>query len=249
MTANYIFDNNFTKIAARNMLFQELQNIFPKQTNLRVLTFMGTEPQFELSVSRFYKQSQLRTLEVNSDLIKKQQEIANKISLNIDLLNMRDLDYFKTNIQNKHDVIWLDYCGQRCEAYHNAIDEALKTYDLKNNSGLLAITLKKNREVDCFAKKAKASGNAAEREYARLYAVPMLWQGFAAKNGLCLTPVYYYTYVDRSSRRASPMIMYVFKVSKFTNTIPDFKKVKLLDFTGKLLTIRKKRAKNEASHA
>lgn len=243
MTAKYIFDSNFTKIAARNMLFQQVQNIFPKQTGLRVLTFMGTEPEFELAVSRFYKQSQLRTLEINSSLIKKQKEIANKISLNIDLLNMRDLDYFKNNIANKHDVIWLDYCGQRCEAYHNAIEEALKSYDLKNDAGLLAITLKKNREVDYFAKRAKANKNPQEREYARMYYAPMLWQSFAVKNGLCLTPIYYYTYVDRSSRRASPMIMYVFKVSKLTNNLPNFKEVKLLDFTGKLVTIRKKRAK------
>ncbi len=242
MTANYIFDNNFTKIAARNMLFQQVKNIFPKQTDLRVLTFMGTEPEFELAVSRFYKQSKLKTLEINPNLITKQQEIANNISLTIDLLNMRDLDYFKSNLATNHDVVWLDYCGQRCEASHEAIKESFKSFDLKNGAGLLAITFKKARELDEFAKQAKLSGNKAEREYARMYYAPMLWQSFAVENGLCLTPVYYYTYMDRSERSANPMIMYVFKVSKFENKLPDFKKVKLLDFTGKLVTIRKKRA-------
>lgn len=251
MSGNLAFNGSQSKHWARDIVHIQTQTMFNPSHNrkLSYLGFAGTEPELEFKFKGTYGNAlSMTSLEIDPERFQQQTQIVKELDIPIDLRLTKDIDYF-IQYKGSHNIIWLDYCGQRCNSVHDAIDKCLENGILvtEETPALFAITLMATREtiyMDHLSWEAHCeirntnSKKKVDFEFLREVGAPNYWNSLANKHGLTLVPIQYFRYKDGlRNKKAAPMILYVFKVEKGIKEV-DFTNIDSVDYKSKKKKIK-----------
>jgi hypothetical protein len=233
------FEDGTLKENARSLIKKNITFEFSKKNlayPLSGLTLPSAGCKFESMLLNIFPNIQFTCLERDKKIydlsIKKQTILLErypKTSFNFYLQD--DFKYFESlkEEEKKFDFIWLDYCG----AFSKSKLESLKfifkkkLLNFKNGNPVMGITLMNG--MDFYGIKILVEKSSLSNKYRkigngmlmnRLSGFPRLVHEIAQENGYSINPHTILYYKDGArNRRATPMLLFCFKIFQGTNII------------------------------